>query len=153
MVAMKFKNNAIYKVALVTKGRKTGKKHSVFLRAVTYDDKIYVSRRDPNSDWLKNALAHSRVIVEYNGQSFEGSARVVSDKEVERRISQLKYPDDRANESRIILEILLNEKLMNWFWYSIFCFYIVSDLMVFSIKLIPTPFLNTYKIAVTNPEF
>lgn len=109
MVAMKFKNNMIYKIALVTKGRKTGKKHSVFLRAVTYDNKIYVSRRNPHSDWLKNTLVHPHVTIECDGQSFEGSARLVNDKEVERKISQLKYPDDRANESRIVLEVSLNE--------------------------------------------
>ena len=43
---------------LTTTGRKTGKAHSVWAKAVTYNDMIYFSRRNPNSDWLKNAIVN-----------------------------------------------------------------------------------------------
>ena len=48
-------------------GRKTGKEHSVWAKAVTYNDMIYFSRRNPNSDWLKNAIANPEVKVEFDG--------------------------------------------------------------------------------------
>ena len=56
-------NNLTFKALLTTMGRKTGKEHSVWAKAVTYNDMIYFSRRNPNSDWLKNAIANPTVIV------------------------------------------------------------------------------------------
>ena len=52
-------------------GRKTGKEHSVWAKAVTYNDMIYFSRRNPNSDWLKNAIANPIVKVEFNGKKLK----------------------------------------------------------------------------------
>jgi Domain of unknown function (DUF385). len=49
MIEMKFK------AVLETKGRDTGKMHRVWLLAVKYEEKLYFSRRNTNSDWLKNA--------------------------------------------------------------------------------------------------
>ena len=40
------------RATLVTRGRKTGKKHSVMLRGVMYNNKIYFSRHRPDSDWF-----------------------------------------------------------------------------------------------------
>ena len=59
-------------------GRKTGKEHSVWAKAVTYNNMIYFSRRNSNSDWLKNAIANPLVKVEFNGEKFSGSAKPVS---------------------------------------------------------------------------
>jgi len=94
---------------LTTTGRKTGKAHSVWAKAVTYNDMIYFSRRNPNSDWLKNAIVNPEVSVEFEGKSFSGIARVVDDNELSRKISSLKYTDkNRQDESRIILEVRLS---------------------------------------------
>ncbi len=94
---------------LTTTGRKTGKAHSVWAKAVTYNDMIYFSRRNPNSDWLKNAIVNPEVSVEFEGKSFSGIARVVDDNELSRKISSLKYTDkNRQDESRIILEVKLS---------------------------------------------
>ena len=94
---------------LTTTGRKTGKAHSVWAKAVTYNDMIYFSRRNPNSDWLKNAIVNPEVSVEFEGKSFSGIARVVDDNELSRKISSLKYTDkNRQEESRIILEVRLS---------------------------------------------
>ena len=60
-------NNLTFKALLTTMGRKTGKEHSVWAKAVTYNDMIYFSRRNTNSDWLKNAIANPIVKVEFNG--------------------------------------------------------------------------------------
>ena len=89
-------------------GRKTGKEHSVWAKAVTYNDMIYFSRRNPNSDWLKNAIANPTVKVEFDGKKFSGSAKLVVDDDLARKISSLKYTDkSRQEESRIVLEVSL----------------------------------------------
>ena len=41
-----------FRPILITKGRKTGNRHSVWLRAVKYNEKIYFSRHRPDGDWL-----------------------------------------------------------------------------------------------------
>ena len=101
-------NNLTFKALLTTMGRKTGKEHSVWAKAVTYNDMIYFSRRNPNSDWLKNAIANPTVKVEFNGEKFSGSAKLVDDDNLARKISSLKYTDKaRQEESRIVLEVSL----------------------------------------------
>ena len=98
-----------FKAILETKGRDTGKTHSVWLLAVNHEGKLYFSRRNTNSDWLKNAQKNPDVKIEFDGQSFAGKARLVSDDSLCKKISQLKYDDEkRANEPRIVLEVDYN---------------------------------------------
>ena len=100
MVEMRFK------AILETKGRNTGKTHSVWLLAVKHEGKLYFSRRNTNSDWLKNAQKNPDVKIEFDGQSFVGRACLVSDDSLCKKISQLKYDDEkRANEPRVVLEV------------------------------------------------
>lgn len=99
----------VFKATLVTKGRKTGKPHSVELRAVYYNKMVYFSRRNPNSDWLKNAISNPDVQIEYNGEKNEGKAILVVDEKIAEKISHLKYSDKRAEESRIVLQVKLDE--------------------------------------------
>lgn len=102
-------NNLTFKAILTTIGRKTGNEHSVWAKAVTYNDMIYFSRRNPNSDWLKNAIANPTVKVEFNGEKFSGSAKLVDDDDLARKISSLKYTDKaRQEESRIVLEVSIS---------------------------------------------
>lgn len=101
--------NAFHAV-LSTKGRKTGKRHSVMLRAVKYNGKIYFSRHRPDGDWFKNAIANPDVIIEYNNSTYTGKANLVNDEKLEQKISQLKYPGEkRADEKRVAIEITLYE--------------------------------------------
>ena len=83
-------NNLTFKAILTTMGRKTGNEHSVWAKAVTYNDMIYFSRRNPNSDWLKNAIADPNVKVEFDGKQFSGTARLVKNEELARKISSIK---------------------------------------------------------------
>ena len=102
-------NNLTFKAILTTMGRKTGKEHSVWAKAVTYNDMIYFSRRNSNSDWLKNAIANPEVKVEFNGKKFSGNARLIDDQELARKISSIKYTNkDRQEEPRIVLEVSLS---------------------------------------------
>ena len=68
-----------FKAILETKGRKTEKTHRVELLVVRYNKKLYLSRRNANSDWLKNAIENPDVRVEINGQNFVGKASLVED--------------------------------------------------------------------------
>ena len=95
-----------FKAILETKGRKTEKTHRVELLVVRYNEKLYFSRRNANSDWLKNAIKNPDVRVGINGQNFVGKASLVEDDSLCKKISKLKYRDEkRANEHRIVLEV------------------------------------------------
>lgn len=98
-----------FKAMLITNGRKTGKEHAVELKAVFYDNKFYFSRRNSQSDWLKNALANPEVKIRYNDMIFSGIASLITDENLAKKISQLKYSDNRAQESRVVLEVMLRE--------------------------------------------
>lgn len=101
--------NKAFKAALITKGRKSGREHTVWLRAVSYNGKVYFSRRNQNSDWLKNAIANPTVKVVLDGQSYVGTASLVTDESFAKKISALKYPgEERAQETRIVLQVELN---------------------------------------------
>jgi len=103
-------NNTAFTATLVTKGRKTGNEHSVWLRAVMYNDKIFFSRRNPDGDWLKNAITNPNVKVEFDGRKFHGLATLVNDDLLSKKISELKYSDKkRQEESRIVLQVTLHE--------------------------------------------
>ena len=106
---MNDKNNQAFKALLITSGRKSGKEHSVMLRAVSYDGKIYFSRHKADGDWIKNAISNSDVKVEFDNSSFSGKATLVSDENLAKKISELKYPgEERGKESRVVLEVSLN---------------------------------------------
>lgn len=96
------------RAVLTTKGRKTGKTHSVWLRAVLYDGMVYFSRRNNDSDWLKNALVDSTVKVEFDGKVHDGVASLVTNESLAKKISELKYPgEERAQEVRTVLQVRL----------------------------------------------
>jgi len=102
---------ATFKAILITMGRKTGTDHAVELKAVFYNDKFYFSRRNSQSDWLKNSLVNPQVRIQYNDTIFSGIASLVTDENLAKKISQLKYSDKRAEESRVVLEVTLHEQL------------------------------------------
>ena len=100
-----------FRPILITKGRKTGNSHSVWLRAVNYNGKIYFSRHRPDGDWFQNVIANSEVKIQYNNMEFTGNASRVTDEELNKKISQLKYPgEERANEKRVAIEVTLDSK-------------------------------------------
>ncbi len=104
---MKIKEKLFHPI-LTTRGRKTGNQHSVMLRAVNYNGKIYFSRHRPDGDWFKNAVMNPKVRISHNNLIFSGEARVVTDEELNRKISELKYPGEtRAKEKRVTIEVTL----------------------------------------------
>lgn len=100
--------NQAFKAALTTYGRKTGDEHTVLLRAVSYNDRIYFSRRNEDSDWLKNALANHAVKVGFDDIIHNGIASLVTDELLARKISELKYPgEQRSQEVRVVLQVII----------------------------------------------
>jgi len=98
----------LFRPILVTKGRKTGKEHSVMLRAVNYNGKIYFSRHKPDGDWFQNVIVNPIVKIKYNDSVFLGNAKIVKDEKLDEKISQLKYPGEkRAKEKRVTIEVTL----------------------------------------------
>ena len=99
----------IFRAILITQGRKTGNIHSVMLRAVKFNGRIYFSRHRPDGDWFQNAIANPKVKIEYNNHTLSGSAKMVTDKELSKKISHLKYPnEERAKENRVAIEVTLD---------------------------------------------
>ncbi len=99
----------LFRPIFTTKGRKTGKRHSVMLRAVKYNGKIYFSRHKPDGDWFKNAVINPEVKIEYNNIVFTGKAELVTDEELNKKISVLKYPgEERAKEKRVTIQVTLD---------------------------------------------
>jgi len=98
-----------FKAILVTVGRKSGNEHSVEIRTVFHDGKFYFSRRNPDSDWLKNALYNPNVKIRYHKETIFGTAVLVTDQELSKKISSLKYNDQRSEEARIVLQVSPNE--------------------------------------------
>ncbi len=90
---------------LTTVGRKTGREHTVQLRLVFYAGKFYASRKDRDGDWLKNVMKNPAVVIELQGQKIVGTGRIVDDGELVRKVSRLKYDDERSNLGRIVVEI------------------------------------------------
>jgi len=103
-------NANLFRASLVTKGRISKQPHIVTLRGVKYNEKIYFSRHEPNSDWFKNAKINPSVAIKYNGSLYSGIAKMVTDENLSLKISKLKYSGEkRAQEKRVAIEITLHE--------------------------------------------
>ena len=99
----------LFRPILITKGRKKGNLHSVMLRAVNHNGKIYFSRHKPDGDWFQNAIVNPQVKIQYKNVEFVGKASLVTDEQLNQKISQLKYPGEkRADEKRVAIEITLD---------------------------------------------
>ena len=100
------KNGETFQAELTTTGRVTGKEHSVWLKAVMHNDKLYFSRHRSDGDWFKNAIVNSDVKVRFENKILKGKAMVVRDEGLAKKVSQLKYPGEkRAEEKRVVLEV------------------------------------------------
>lgn len=96
-------------VRLTTRGRQSGKLHTVWLTAVTYRNNYYFSRHRPDSDWFLNALAEPAVSIHTGEHILHGKASHVSDTLLLDTISGLKYPGQaRAAEKRVAIRVVIH---------------------------------------------
>ena len=91
---------------LTTVGRVSGKSHLVALRLVYYGGRFYASRRNAASDWCRNLIKNPKVTVHIQGEEFPATARLLDDDQLARKISSLKYQDERSLKTRVIVEIV-----------------------------------------------
>jgi deazaflavin-dependent oxidoreductase (nitroreductase family) len=63
-------------IYLTTKGRKTGRPHTVELWFAVANGRIYLSHEGDRTDWMKNAVEHSAVSIKIDGVTSNGEARV-----------------------------------------------------------------------------
>jgi deazaflavin-dependent oxidoreductase (nitroreductase family) len=68
-------------IFLTTRGRRTGKPHSVELWFAVLDDKIYLSHEGRHTDWMKNLQKYDKVNFRIGDSCFSGVARIVAQKE------------------------------------------------------------------------
>jgi len=82
-------------IYLTTRGRKTGKPHTVELWFAVAGKEIYLSHEGAYSDWMKNIVEDGRVEFRIGKIQFRGNARIAKDGEeafeLGKRALYLKY--------------------------------------------------------------
>ncbi len=63
-------------IYLTTKGRKSGKPHTVELWFAVASGKVYLSHEGERTDWMKNIVGHCPVSVRIDGVASNGDARI-----------------------------------------------------------------------------
>jgi deazaflavin-dependent oxidoreductase (nitroreductase family) len=66
-------------IHLTTRGRKTGKLHTVELWFAVSDDRLYLSHEGRETDWMRNIKHDTAVSFEIGGRNFAGKARYLED--------------------------------------------------------------------------
>ena len=66
-------------IHLTTKGRRSGKLHTVELWFAVGNGKVFLSHEGEETDWMKNIKKNSQVSFEIGGKNFNGKARHLDD--------------------------------------------------------------------------
>jgi len=66
-------------IHLTTKGRKTGRPHTVELWFAVGDAKVYLSHEGKETDWMKNLKQNGQVSFEIDGKNFAGKGRYIEE--------------------------------------------------------------------------
>jgi len=66
-------------IHLTTKGRRTGKRHTVELWFAVSDGKVYLSHEGKETDWMMNINQNSQVSFEIGGKVITGNGRYIND--------------------------------------------------------------------------
>jgi deazaflavin-dependent oxidoreductase (nitroreductase family) len=66
-------------IHLTTRGRKTGKSHTVELWFAVRDGRFYLSHEGNETDWTKNIRNNNQVSFEIGEKKFVGKARYLDD--------------------------------------------------------------------------
>lgn len=90
---------------VTTEGRITGDPHQVTLRLVYHRGRFYASRTDRGSDWIRNVMENNYAEVSVGDHRWVGEAKLVEDGDLERKISEMKYDDQRDETKRVVVEI------------------------------------------------
>lgn len=72
-------------VLLTHYGRKTGKPHKVTIWFARHENRVYIGTAKVDRQWVRNVQKTPHVRLEIGGESFEGTARFLSDREESKR--------------------------------------------------------------------
>ena len=73
-------------IHLTTKGRKTGRPHSVELWFAASDGKVFLSHEGKETDWMKNIKQKGEVSFEIGGENFTGTGHYINENSDEARL-------------------------------------------------------------------
>lgn len=74
---------------LTTIGRRTGKRHRIEIWFAVHESRVYLmSGGRDRSDWVRNVMANGQVRFEVGGETYAGTARVVSVEEDDDRLAR-----------------------------------------------------------------
>ena len=74
---------------ITTRGRKTGKPHTVPIWFVVDGATVYLATLDARRDWVRNAGKTPDVVLDFDGVRVRGHASVVTDPQVEAHVRDL----------------------------------------------------------------
>jgi len=98
-------------IRLTTRGRKTGKPHTVELWFAVDNGKVYVSHEGKETDWMTNIKKNGEVSFEIGGKNFSGKARYLEDHTDEAQIAKVAlYEKYYGKAAREVIE--------DWFFLS-----------------------------------
>lgn len=72
-------------VSLTHYGRKSGKPHQVTIWFAVHGDKVYLGTAKVNRQWVRNVQKTPQIKLSIGGESFEGTARFLSDRAESKR--------------------------------------------------------------------
>ena len=64
-------------VYLTTRGRRSGKLHTIELWFAVVEDKVYLSHEGKYTDWMRNILKDNDIGFRIGDENFRGRARIV----------------------------------------------------------------------------
>ena len=87
-------------IYLTTRGRKSGKPHTVELWFAIAGGRIYLSHEGDRTDWMKNLVGHGPVSVRVDGVTSKGDARIAerAAREAGKKALYEKYYGRASNE-------------------------------------------------------
>jgi deazaflavin-dependent oxidoreductase (nitroreductase family) len=72
-------------IHLTTKGRKTGRPHTVELWFAASNGKVFLSHEGKKTDWMKNIKQNGEVSFEISGENFTGKGHYINENSDEAR--------------------------------------------------------------------
>lgn len=94
---------------LTTRGRRTGRAHTVEVWFAVAGEKIYLSHEGQSTDWMKNIVKDGRVEFKIGRVTAQGTARIVKDAGTFERGKDALYLKYYGNASREVIDDWFSE--------------------------------------------
>jgi deazaflavin-dependent oxidoreductase (nitroreductase family) len=91
-------------IHLTTKGRKTGRPHSVELWFAVSDSKVFLSHEGKETDWMKNIKQNGEVSFEIGGEHFTGNGHYIENSDEARRCKVALYEKYYGKATKEIID-------------------------------------------------